>query len=536
MLSNAGNAGFKWVAKITVCIVTLAITSWGSSPARSETSLGQPQASSAVSNYADPGYAKNSVFIDAGGVEEAPAPTSIWAAGNKLNCTSLISGPCGPEGRARLSSALSGTLTPELCKNPSQIFCIERLSRISNGTSESLVFDHELNAEGYPPVEGDPALGIPDGGAMATVWSTKSSPNKVLLTASVGFMIANGRTYLGSLRLRISDIKVIRGANYRNWEPGTTTIALLDRAYRCVYTEVGSCGLSTYQDTSSSYEVKVRLPRALSGWLRAEVSSLSVTEEKSANFSTYTFTGKPVELQRVHEAFSSERCITNWCPQKQTYIHSMRNAGSALVGWGNNPQPYPAPPAGYDWLAGLSGLTLDVPTYMETYWGFEELATGYEKDPCFPKEAGLLGISASNAMFVPEAAPSLVSGNLEYKVAGLHFEADGHTPFVGAYGLSIQSTFSRCLFGLTSAPIGASIQVTSASGEQKVSIKTITEKGGWVQISASGFTFSSPTIRVKLVQKPSAGKASILCRSKVSKKTIKTMKTKCPSGYELVRR
>ena len=64
----------------------------------------------------------------------------------------------------------------------------------------------------------------------------------------------------------------------------------------------------------------------------------------------------------------------------------------------------------------------------------------------------------------------------------------------------MRSDVARCVYGFTNAPIKGSISIISDKGEQKVATESVNEIKGWVSLSANGFTYSSPTIRVNLSQ------------------------------------
>jgi hypothetical protein len=59
----------------------------------------------------------------------------------------------------------------------------------------------------------------------------------------------------------------------------------------------------------------------------------------------------------------------------------------------------------------------------------------------------------------------------------------------------------------------------------------INEKNGWLYLSANGFSYSSPMIKVKLSQAKNQ-RYSIFCvKGKVTKK-ITAVNPKCPTGYK----
>jgi hypothetical protein len=98
----------------------------------------------------------------------------------------------------------------------------------------------------------------------------------------------------------------------------------------------------------------------------------------------------------------------------------------------------------------------------------------------------------------------------------------------------MSSSVARCLYGFNSAPLKASIQIVNENGQNSVATTVISEKDGWLKLGAYGFTFSSPTLRVKLTQDKASAKKklTITCvKGKLTKKVTGTT-PKCPSGYK----
>jgi hypothetical protein len=145
----------------------------------------------------------------------------------------------------------------------------------------------------------------------------------------------------------------------------------------------------------------------------------------------------------------------------------------------------------------------------------------------------------------------MTTETLDYKVAAPHLLSNG-TVFQGTYNLEIDETLARCIYGFTDAPISATVSVIGVDGENKVATTLVNSSGGFLRLSASGFTFSTPIIKVKLTQAGSAGATgskptstptpkaapvaaakSITCvKGKLIKKVSGTS-PKCPTGYKL---
>jgi len=141
--------------------------------------------------------------------------------------------------------------------------------------------------------------------------------------------------------------------------------------------------------------------------------------------------------------------------------------------------------------------------------------------------------------------------SLNYKVLSTHFNSDG-TVAKGTYDLILSSSVARCIYGFTKAPIQASLSIISEDGSPQVATQTIQEKDGWLSLSAAGFSYSSPTIAVKLTQEAPAptvaptptssqpskaparagGSKSITCLKGKAKKLVSGINPKCPNGYK----
>jgi hypothetical protein len=194
----------------------------------------------------------------------------------------------------------------------------------------------------------------------------------------------------------------------------------------------------------------------------------------------------------------------------------------------------------------------DKATKTTQYWSYRALNAwkNPEIQRCTERIGELGGVVTTNALTYSAGPPTYDadSGSLDYKVASPHFEADGKVA-LGTYDLAVKSDVARCIYGFSNAPIRASISIVGENGEQKVATTVVNERNGWLYMSAKGFTFSSPTIKVKLTQDavaketpapspsptaPTAVKKSltITCvKGKVVKK-VTAVSPKCPTGYK----
>jgi hypothetical protein len=131
--------------------------------------------------------------------------------------------------------------------------------------------------------------------------------------------------------------------------------------------------------------------------------------------------------------------------------------------------------------------------------------------------------------------PTFSGGILTYKIGGLHYDSKGGLTS-GNYDLVMRSDVARCLYKFTKAPIQASISISYETGDRQIATKVVSERDGWLYLGAYNFSFSSPTIKVKLTQskelttKPKS--LTITCvKGKVTKK-VTAINPKCPTGYK----
>ena len=169
---------------------------------------------------------------------------------------------------------------------------------------------------------------------------------------------------------------------------------------------------------------------------------------------------------------------------------------------------------------------------------------------CSAANDGIDGIVSTNATNYLSEPPVFdkATNSLNYKVASPHFDKSGNLN-LGSYDLIINSKLARCIYGYSEAPVQASVSVVYATGEAQVTTSTLTEKNGWLRLSVKGFTYSSPTLRVKLTQDvqkvestplPNAStapvkmgkKITITCVKGKTYKKVTGVSPNCPTGFK----
>ena len=188
-------------------------------------------------------------------------------------------------------------------------------------------------------------------------------------------------------------------------------------------------------------------------------------------------------------------------------------------------------------LAWYSALK-DKAAMAPTQWSIRSTDSGNDQKGCFANRSELSGIVATNSNFFIAGPPAYneVENSLDYKVASPHFLPNGDV-FKGTYNLLMRSSVARCIYGFTDAPVSASVSIVASDGTSQVATTVLGEKNGWLYLTASGFTFSSPTVRVKLTQPSAAApaaakKTSITCIKGKATKKVTAVNPKCPTGYK----
>jgi hypothetical protein len=123
---------------------------------------------------------------------------------------------------------------------------------------------------------------------------------------------------------------------------------------------------------------------------------------------------------------------------------------------------------------------------------------------CLTAKQRLNGVVVTNATQYSAGPPDFDSttGTLNYRVSAPHYRSGG-SETKGVYELFVRSETARCLYGFDKAPIKSTIEVIENAGVQDIATTNVSERNGWLQLSAYNYTHSSPTLKVKLGQRVS---------------------------------
>lgn len=430
-----------------------------------------------------------------------------------------------------------------VCKSDTQTDCVEGFKYGTVETSlENAKLVKELEGQTYPELSGPG--GLPAAGTIS-IWDAPGLPNaagttKYAVQVNEVYGTNSSRTgyEVSELTASIIPISEKSGSNYRTAKltsfqdsnSGHNRIGGWEFIYGCAATENNYCAVTEDFAPKSRFVLNVRASNKITGWFKGRIQKPTVSIEKfSETNNRFSLQAEPVSVPRLAALVTPDNTSASG---KTLLERSMRTGAAELFKGETLRNIHPDTHDSIAWVEEFRNAAKDTAAAISTLWNFGTLPNMTIRNSCFEDKTRVVGVVTTNATALSVGEPEFKNGMLEYKVAGLHYAPDGRALNEGSYDLVMRSDVARCLYGFTSAPISAKISVVSDSGENKFATTVISEKDGWIKIAAYGFTYSSPTISVKLTQAKAATKTTITCvKGKLTKK-ITAVSPKCPAGYK----
>ena len=438
----------------------------------------------------------------------------------------------------------------------------------------------------YEDFAGDPNQGVPRGSGAVLV-SIPEAPHAggdnylMKLTVTSNRTPQSGGVYgVPSISASMMAVKIVEG-NFQGNRTETNTASYLrasgisvrgftdlapgeqpDPRYQaCVMSSTKQCALPYGLPQDISFGFSARFSFYLTGWLHGRMRDASIKlEKKSDKESLLTVSARPIKVpvldvvknvDDLPDSLLAHFAPLDWAGETLRYPLATSAQGTRVD-------------TSEKTRAGLKNLSFkfintrfdsysmkdflqwlpvagDKAAALPTQWRVSTMTdrgSGVVQE-CLNKSNTLAGLVTTNATMYLDGPPTYDAsqGSLDYKVAATHYEADGKTEFKGSYELLMSSTVARCIYKFTNAPVKASVSVTSENGEPNIATVVVNEKNNWLTLGAYNFTFSSPTVSVKLTQdkpqvvtppKPVIKKITCV-KGKVTKKIVAS---KCPAGYK----
>ena len=512
----------------------------------------------------------------------APSLMAVTGSGNaekKIFCNSAQEAPCTTADWIGITSYLPPCGITITTNCISSVYSIDPSGSKTEGSfvkyaADGTAHEFSLNA----------ALNLPQGRGMGGIWSipgaTHSGGNTQYLVSlfTQGSATSGKSAYVGTIEAGIVPV-IEKSGDYglpvvhdmSSPLPGSTQCGIYAEnsskapdASNCVITGIGYCELRQAFPIGLRFGMTLKFGSEIQGWLHGRITSPNVRISRTSDGGEeLNVEASPVIVPTVRELAQ----VSDFSNEMKNYIW---NSGNQFAIGGNYLMPGASDDQSFVLGQYFLPLIKDKATSSNGYWAFRTLISNGPPDPtfqnCSQKTQGLVGVVNTNALVYSAGVPVFDKnqGTLTYHVLSPHFQADGAVA-KGTYDLTLNSAVARCLYGFTSAPVKATISITSAAGVDEVATTILTEKDGFLNLNASGFTYSNPTINVKLTQDvpasvespkpvvtPSAApavtstpaaatqspapvvakKITITCIKGKKSKIITGIKPTCPKGYK----
>ena len=471
-----------------------------------------------------------------------------------------------------------------MCSGSSDINCISGITATDAQGKELEVKSPSVFPKENPQAfSGNLALNVPQGsGAVlvsipeakhaggdnylvkTTLTSDRSKGQKVFPAPSLGASISAVKIIEGDFFDLATETNTAKYDSIGRVQVGTTQTKNIDpfASKLCLASSLTQCAIPYTMPKDITFGFSLRLSTSLSGWLHGRMRSAIIDYKQDGTTTNLSVKGTPITVPLVDvwakssdlsDAHVAAYLNQQWSGEARHYPPTPQNMGlpiaeSEKTRSGMQSISFKHVNTNFSSTA-MSNFLLWLPlakdkaSAMPTEW---RIGTMSEKGEgkvgeCLTKAKGLAGLVTTNSTMYIDGPPTFQSGFLDYKVASTHFEADGTTVFKGTYELIMSSSVARCIYGFTSAPVSATVSITSENGEPSTATTQVNEKNGWLTLAAYNFTFSNPTVRVSLTQaKESVAapvkastikKATLLCIKGKTIKKVVAITPKCPAGY-----
>ena len=385
-----------------------------------------------------------------------------------------------------------------------------------------------------PVFKGDPSFNMPDGW-YPTMWSfdgiSHPGGDGFLLRASL-FSFQNKRSVgviTPQLRVSVAAVSWTPTNASGNWSKETNSVnpqtGLMSAGGAAgptcsFFLAVKECAVAWSMPTDVRFKVELKTKAKVSGWVNGRLSdpNVVVTPNGSGQAIAIEASAMSVPIFAMYKKFSEY-------PKEFQDFNQRVGGGAGRImfpdNWrteysGSGREPF-------DKISAFHALnTYDEQAFTEfqyflaasddkavatkNLWHFESNRLFFQEgdqnlNVCSKDLTGLAGIVTTNSTMFMATPPKFNSATqtLDYKVAAPHYDRNGKDN-IGRYNLVIDSKVARCLYKFSTAPIQASVSIVNADGSQQISTSTINERNGWLYLAVNGYTYSAPTLKVKLSQ------------------------------------
>ena len=477
---------------------------------------------------------------------------------NASLCKAIGVDPCNKSDQTYVANLLLPA-----CKSAAEQWCIESVSirKKDEPATKSAKFIRQVDSA---LVENAPGDGLP-GGSSISLWQAEGMQNSGGVDTYAVYVVLKATKFPGrgptfdQFTAMVLPYSETRGFKYERpfseemvLPNGSIRIGTRGSAGECAWTETGLCGLMEDFPNGVRASLTLRVSNLLTGWLMGRMADPLINVEPfDAEQNKISIDAEPVKVPKfyaVTDRSKASAAILESLPRNSDFSGVTNNLANES--------------GAFRTIENWKDVAKDTAAGLVSTWSATTIRSGFGSQ-CLADTTKLLGVVTTNAMVYEGTAPRFERETLNYQVGGMHFNPDGSV-FEGTYDLVMRKGTAQCLYGFNDAPITATVTVVEAGKEQRIETSSLQELGSgtekWLKLSARGFTFSSPTLKIKLNQdkpataaptapnnssataagsgnpapavKAPAKRLSITCvNGKVTRK-ISGVAPKCPAGFK----
>lgn len=485
-------------------------------------------------------------------------------SGGWKSCSSLTDSNCSSAQRVSFGAIL------QPCATDNALNCVSGFGVISaDGSKIAATLERKFPAEAVNKYPSDAATGLPEGapGALWTVPPSAGLPVSMhYVRASVVGVVKDNKAVFEGFAASLTPVSITtmrceQGVNFLRVGKNECTSGDFqtdrdapgysgfvegsgwDQDLDCEVSgnanyaaQTAECALRKPASLDSKYYLDVRLAQSPQGWLHgrladADVTIAPITGVKGAV--SLSIVGKPVRVPVIYKEVP-------FGDLPASLQDKYRNNGAWPDGlggasnWGlmdtnaNDPTgrnrlsiPPPYGASGIEELEAWMGFLNDTSTADRVTWSLRTLRT-WERDQansCIADTSRVTGLVLTNATQYLAGAPAYnkETKSLDYKVGAPHLMSNGDV-FKGSYQMIVRSDVAKCIYGFSSSAVKATVEIVeSESGQASAAVTNVSEKDGWLRLSASGYTHSAPTIRAVFTE---VAAARMKAKKSLSRKSL----------------
>lgn len=433
---------------------------------------------------------------------------------DQLYCASYADKNC------RTSDVFFFSVLP-VCDQANKADCIVSLKVGNKDKEEDIEFKKYLNFQGdidnsllgktswgsenlslHPVIDfvGDASRDLPPG-SRVSLWQSKTAPENsnsfyAVAVTMKGAAKAGKNSDLESFQISITPViekqdsnsfaPILVSTREQDGHIGVGSSWAAGWGQECIYRTAGACFIRAEFPENLNFKVKANLSSSVTGWLHGRIGKPSVeVKNLSKRLNEVSISGEPLKIPIEVEDFKTSKL-----PKGLSPFGDQGGGRWNLFADGD---------FRFTWFEKLLPFLDDQADAVTSAWSLRSVVPS-NLHPCLKSNTKLMGLVTTNSMMYNGEAPKFEKGFLEYRVGGLHKGPDSEI-WRGTYDLVMRSDSARCLYKFSKAPVYASVQVVNSAGGNQVSTTALSESNGWLRLGAYNFTFSAPTIKVKLTQK-----------------------------------